>query len=69
MHFNKSCRDSKTCDIFTTRMARRSFPKRSIRRKVGEIGKAAAKSSTQLLQTTTKSTQLNKFLKYNLKEK
>ena len=47
--------ESKTCDIRTTRRARSNFPSRNIRRKVGEIGKAAAKSSAQLLQTTRKS--------------
>lgn len=51
-----------TWDILTTLSARSSFPSRSMRRKVGEIGSAAAKSSVHELQTTKKSIQLKKFL-------
>lgn len=51
-----------TCDIFTTLSARSSFPRRSMRKKVGEMGRAAAKSSVHELQTTRKSIQLKAFL-------
>jgi hypothetical protein len=61
-----SVQGSKTCDIRTTRRARSSFPKRSKRRKVGEMGSAWAKSSNQLLQTTRKSTLKKRCLEWRV---
>lgn len=61
--FNPNCNPVlNTCDIFTTLSARSSFPRRSMRKKVGEMGRAAAKSSVHELQTTRKSIQLKAFL-------
>ena len=44
-----------TCDMRTTRRALSSLPRRSKRRKVGEMGRPSAKSSNQLVHTTRKS--------------